>query len=57
KNINTFNPVKVATHEYVAIAKDIRAAGSWRERAGRVFRGPGWAPAPAVEQAEESVAA
>ncbi|MFG3031180.1 sterol desaturase family protein [Streptomyces sp. NPDC048253] len=47
KNINTFNPIKVATHEYVAIVKDVRAASSWRERTGRVFRGPGWQPASA----------
>ena len=45
KNIETFNPLRVATHEYAAIARDIRAADSWRERAGRVFRGPGWQPA------------
>jgi sterol desaturase/sphingolipid hydroxylase (fatty acid hydroxylase superfamily) len=51
KNINTFNPIKVATHEYVAILKDVRAARSWGERAGRVFRGPGWAPTPPAEAA------
>lgn len=45
KNVESFNPLRVATHEYVAIARDIRAADSWRERAGRVFRGPGWQPA------------
>lgn len=45
KNIDTFNPLRVATHEYAAIARDVRAAGSWSERAGRVFRGPGWKPA------------
>ncbi|SED08273.1 Sterol desaturase/sphingolipid hydroxylase, fatty acid hydroxylase superfamily [Streptomyces sp. 2224.1] len=45
KNIKTFNPLRVATHEYAAIARDLRAADSWRERAGRVFRGPGWQPA------------
>ncbi|MEV8527368.1 MULTISPECIES: sterol desaturase family protein [unclassified Streptomyces] len=44
KNIRTYNPLKVASHEYVAIAKDIKTAGSWSERAGRVFRGPGWRP-------------
>ncbi|MEV5282481.1 sterol desaturase family protein [Streptomyces sp. NPDC052811] len=44
KNIRTYNPLKVASHEYVAIAKDIKMAGSWSERAGRVFRGPGWCP-------------
>ncbi|MHC5263894.1 sterol desaturase family protein [Streptomyces sp. UC4497] len=46
KNIGTYNPLRVATHEYAAIAKDLRAATSWRERAGRVFRGPGWKPEP-----------
>ncbi|WP_030372207.1 sterol desaturase family protein [Streptomyces rimosus] len=52
KNINTFNPLRVATHEYAAIARDIRAAKSWSERAGRVFRGPGWQPArPAAGKA------
>ncbi|MTE18448.1 sterol desaturase family protein [Streptomyces sp. TRM43335] len=53
KNIDTYNPLRVATHEYVAIARDLRAARDWRERAGRLFRGPGWQPsggpaAPAV---------
>ncbi len=42
KNISTYNPLRVATHEYAAIARDIRAADTWSERAGRVFRGPGW---------------
>jgi hypothetical protein len=47
KNIATFNPLRVATHEYVAIARDLKAAADWRERAGRMLRGPGWQPAPA----------
>ncbi|MFD5637284.1 sterol desaturase family protein [Streptomyces sp. NPDC127077] len=46
KNITTYNPLRVATHEYTAIARDVRAAATWRERAGRLFRGPGWQPAP-----------
>lgn len=45
KNIDTHNPLRVATHEYVAIARDLRGAKDWRERAGRLFRGPGWQPA------------
>ncbi|MEU6160372.1 sterol desaturase family protein [Streptomyces sp. NPDC047130] len=48
KNIETYNPLRVATHEYAAIARDLRAARSWGERAGRLFRGPGWQPAPDV---------
>lgn len=47
KNLTTHNPLRVATHEYAAIARDVMAARSWRERAGRLFRGPGWQPAPA----------
>ncbi|MFB7980613.1 sterol desaturase family protein [Streptomyces vinaceus] len=61
KNIGTYNPLRVATHEYAAIARDIRAARSWRERAGRVFRGPGWQPsapaAPASQAAQAAQAA
>ncbi|WP_431949877.1 sterol desaturase family protein [Nocardia lijiangensis] len=45
KNIATFNPVRVATHEFAAIWRDVRAARSWRARFGHLFRGPGWAPA------------
>ena len=44
KNIKTFNPVRVATHEYTGIWHDVRAARSWKQRWGHVFRGPGWAP-------------
>ncbi|MBN3928558.1 sterol desaturase family protein [Streptomyces verrucosisporus] len=44
KNIDTYNPLRVATHEYAAIARDLRAARDWREAAGRLFRGPGWQP-------------
>ena len=35
----------------VAIAKDLKRAGGWGERAGRVFGGPGWQPARQPEQA------
>ncbi|MEU9959975.1 sterol desaturase family protein [Streptomyces sp. NPDC050982] len=53
KNIDTYNPIRVATHEYAAIARDLRAAASWRERAGRMFGGPGWQPAPSPAAASE----
>jgi len=45
KNIDTFNPLRVATHEYAAIGRDLGAARNWRDRFGYVFRGPGWTPA------------
>jgi sterol desaturase/sphingolipid hydroxylase (fatty acid hydroxylase superfamily) len=44
KNIETHNPWRVATHELAAIVRDVRSATSWRDKAGYVFRGPGWAP-------------
>jgi len=43
KNIGTFNPVVVATHEYVDIARDVAASDTWSDRLSFVFRGPGWA--------------
>jgi sterol desaturase/sphingolipid hydroxylase (fatty acid hydroxylase superfamily) len=43
-NIATFNPLRVATHEFAAIWRDVRGARSWRERLGYAFRGPGWSP-------------
>ena len=43
KNIGTFNPINVATHEYASIINDVRNADNWRDRIGYVLRGPGWA--------------
>jgi sterol desaturase/sphingolipid hydroxylase (fatty acid hydroxylase superfamily) len=41
-NIATFNPVLTATHEWVAIFRDLRAAKSWRARWMAVAGPPGW---------------
>lgn len=57
KNIDTYNPLRVATHEYAAIGRDLRAARSWPERAGRVLRGPGWQPEAASTGAAPEVSA
>jgi sterol desaturase/sphingolipid hydroxylase (fatty acid hydroxylase superfamily) len=43
KNIDTYHPVKVATHEYVDIATDVANAQGWADRLSFVLRGPGWA--------------
>ncbi|MEV2239178.1 sterol desaturase family protein [Micromonospora sp. NPDC049891] len=45
RNIGTYNPLRVATHEYAAIWRDLRTARSWRERLGYLLRRPGWQPA------------
>ena len=44
KNIDTFNPARVATHEHTAILRDVAAATDWRTRLSHVVRGPGWSP-------------
>ncbi|KRB45952.1 sterol desaturase family protein [Terrabacter sp. Root181] len=44
KQLRTYNPLVVATHEYASIWADVRAARRWRDRWGFVFRGPGWQP-------------
>lgn len=45
KNIATYNPLRVAFHEYAAAWRDVRAARRWRDRVGYVFGPPGWSPA------------
>jgi sterol desaturase/sphingolipid hydroxylase (fatty acid hydroxylase superfamily) len=42
-NIHTFNPLKVATHEYRDIVRDVAGSTTWRDRLSFVLRGPGWA--------------
>lgn len=42
-NIDTFNPVTIATHEWRDIGRDIAGATTWRERWSFLLRGPGWA--------------
>ncbi|QYE36228.1 sterol desaturase family protein [Polymorphobacter sp. PAMC 29334] len=41
-NIATFNPLRTATHEWIAIARDLRAAKTWRGRWMTVAGPPGW---------------
>lgn len=44
KNIGTFNPVKIAFHEWAALARDVRRAKNLREALGYLFAPPGWSP-------------
>ncbi len=43
KNIDTFNPVRIATHEHADILRDVARSNTWSDRIGFVLRGPGWA--------------
>jgi sterol desaturase/sphingolipid hydroxylase (fatty acid hydroxylase superfamily) len=42
--LETFHPVRVAFHEYIALAHDVGAARGWRTKAQVLLRGPGWVP-------------
>ena len=44
KQLGTFNPLKVAFHEWLGILRDIAHARSLREIAGYLFGPPGWSP-------------
>ena len=43
-NIETYNPLRVATHEWASIFQDIRSADSWRDRLLYLLAPPGWTP-------------
>ena len=45
KQVTTFNVWKLQTHEYAAIARDVKRADRWRDRFGYAFGPPGWKPA------------
>ena len=44
KPVDTFNIWTLQTHEYVAIARDVRGASGWADRMRYVFGPPGWQP-------------
>ena len=42
KNIHTYNPIKIAFHEWVGMLKDAWNAKTWRGRFGYLLMPPGW---------------
>jgi hypothetical protein len=44
KDISTFNPLRIATHELVSIAEDVRASRSLREALGCLLGPPSRSP-------------
>jgi sterol desaturase/sphingolipid hydroxylase (fatty acid hydroxylase superfamily) len=47
KNIKTFNPMRIGYHEFIDIARDVRAATGLKNKFGHVFGRPGWQPSAA----------
>lgn len=41
-NIHTYNPFKIASHEFVALYKDIKRAPSLKDKLKYIFYAPGW---------------
>lgn len=41
-NINTYNPFRIAFHEWRALWTDVRRPLPWKQRLGYVFGPPGW---------------
>lgn len=41
-NIETYNPIKVVTHEYKAIWKDVKRAKKIKDKINYIFNSPGW---------------
>jgi sterol desaturase/sphingolipid hydroxylase (fatty acid hydroxylase superfamily) len=42
KNIDTFNPLKIATHEFFDIINDVRNAPTFTDKLKYIFYPPGW---------------
>ncbi len=43
KNLGSYNPERIATHEYRDIVRDVARSETWGDRLSYVLRGPGWA--------------
>ena len=41
-NINTHNPVFVASHEYISMIGDVKRARNWKDKLRYIFFAPGW---------------
>ncbi|MDH3006176.1 sterol desaturase family protein [Gordonia alkanivorans] len=52
KPVDTYNIWRLETHEYVAIARDVRSTSNWRARLGYIFGPPGWTPKTGEPAAE-----
>jgi sterol desaturase/sphingolipid hydroxylase (fatty acid hydroxylase superfamily) len=53
KNLATFNPLRVASHEFVGIARDLAGARGPREIAGYLLGPPGWSPDGSRETSDD----
>ncbi len=55
-NIATYNPFRIAFHEWADIAHDVRHARTWHQRWKYVFGVPGWKPQESATVMEQAAA-
>ncbi|WP_241153696.1 sterol desaturase family protein [Nocardioides pantholopis] len=48
--VGTYHVLRLQTHEYAAIARDVRATPRLRDKLGYVFGPPGWRPDPVARE-------
>jgi sterol desaturase/sphingolipid hydroxylase (fatty acid hydroxylase superfamily) len=53
KNLESYNPLRIAFEEFVRVARDAWRADSWSARFGHVFARPGWRPGGARQTASD----
>ena len=53
KNIHTFNPIRVAFHDWSEMFRQVATAGGWSDALGYVFRPPGWSADGSTLTADE----
>ena len=46
KNINSYNPLRIAFHEWVDMFRDVQNAPGWRNKLRYIFGSPGWRHEP-----------
>ncbi len=56
-NINTNNPFKIATHDYIKMVQDVRKAPGFRNKLGYIFGPPGWSHDGSTQTAKQMRAA
>gem|GEM_PF-4727430 len=55
-NVRTFNPLRLAFHEYAVLWRDVRGARAWRHRIGLCVHAPSWQPAVAEQRGAQPLA-
>jgi len=53
KNIHTYNPVRIAFHEWADLWRDVRAAKTWPDRLRYILKPPGWSPDGSTKTSDE----